>query len=82
MMNGPGVKRRIAGATVALLMGFVTAGCESTKNPYDPDKPLDKMSKEEWCAFYAFYLTNPKISAATRDSATKQMRARGCPGVA
>jgi hypothetical protein len=37
------------------------------------------MTKEEWCSFYAYYLTNPQISAATRVSATKQMRARGCP---
>ena len=29
----------------ALALALVTAGCESTKNPYDPDKPLDKMSK-------------------------------------
>ena len=63
----------------ALVLAVGLAGCESTKNPYDPDKPLDKMSKEEWCNFYAYYLTNPNISAATRASAVKQMRDRGCP---
>ncbi|WP_129221468.1 hypothetical protein [Lichenibacterium ramalinae] len=68
------------GAAIALALA--TAGCESTKNPYDPDKPLDKMTKEEWCAYYAFYLTNPNIGEGTRASATKQMRNRGCPGVA
>ncbi len=66
----------------ALALALVTAGCESTKNPYDPDKPLDKMSKEEWCAYYTFYLTNPSITEATRASATRQMRSRGCPGYA
>lgn len=80
-MSGLGVKRQVA-CVVALMLALTTAGCESTKNPYDPEKPLDKMSKEEWCSFYAFYLTNPNISAATRASATKQMRARGCPKVA
>lgn len=70
--------RRIAiGAALALAVGV--GGCQSTKNPYDPDKPLDKMSKEEWCIFYAYYLTNPAISSETRASATKQMRDRGCP---
>ena len=63
----------------ALASAFVLGGCESGKNPYDPDKPLDKMSKEEWCAFYSYYLTNPNISAETRASATSQMRRRGCP---
>ena len=38
------------------------------------------MTKEEWCAFYAFYLTNPDISDATRTSANKQMHNRACPG--
>ena len=66
-----------AAAAIALLTG----GCESTKNPYDPEKPLDKMTKEEWCTFYSFYLTNPQISAETRQSATAQMRARNCAKV-
>ena len=66
----------------ALAMAVTLGGCASDKNPFDPDKPLDKMSKEEWCAFYAHYLTNPNISAATRASATKQMRERGCPNQA
>lgn len=65
--------------SAAVVMALATAGCESTKNPYDPDKPLDKMSKEEWCSYYSYYLTNPNISNETRASATKQMRNRGCP---
>ena len=64
----------IAGA-LALALG----GCQSSKNPFDPDKPLDKMTKEEWCSFYAYYLTNPAISNETRANATRQMRARSCP---
>ncbi len=78
-MAGRGVMR-MAVVGAALMLGLGLAGCESTKNPYDPDKPLDKMSKEEWCNFYAYYLTNPNISNETRASATKQMRARQCPG--
>ena len=66
-------------AAAALTLAMAVGGCGSDKNPFDPDKPLDKMSKQEWCDFYAHYLTNPKISAATRASATKQMRDRDCP---
>ncbi len=73
------MNKAVIGAAVA--MALLAGGCESTKNPYDPDKPLDKMTKEEWCAFYSFYLTNPQISAETRQSATAQMRARGCAKV-
>ncbi len=78
-MKGRDVLKKVAmGAAVALAL--VAGGCESTKNPYDPDKPLDKMNKEEWCNYYTFYLTNPNISAASRASANKQMHDRGCPG--
>ena len=70
--------RRIATCAI-VMMALAAGGCESTKNPYDPDKPLDKMTKEEWCSYYAFYLTNPNISAESRTNATKQMRNRGCP---
>ena len=70
--------RQVAiGAAVA--MALVAGGCQSSKNRYDPDKPLDKMTKPEWCNFYKFYLTNPEISAETRKSATAQMRNRSCP---
>ena len=70
-------KRTLLVGAMALAMAL--GACASDKNPYDPEKPLDKMSKEEWCDFYAHYLTNPNISAATRASATKQMRDRNCP---
>ena len=73
------MNKAVIGAAVA--MALLASGCDSTKNPYDPDKPLDKMTKEEWCAFYGYYLTNPQISAETRRSATAQMRARGCAKV-
>lgn len=77
-MSGRGLTK-VSAAAAVLVVVLGLAGCESTKNPYDPDKPLDKMSKEEWCTFYAYYLTNPNISAETRASAVKQMHNRGCP---
>ena len=78
-MEGRVVFKKVA-MGAALALALVAGGCESTKSKYDPDKPLDKMTKEEWCAFYAFYLTNPDISDATRASANKQMHNRACPG--
>ena len=74
-MRGQGVLNRVA---VAAALALALGGCQSSKNPFDPDKPLDKMTKEEWCSFYAYYLTNPAISNETRANATRQMRARGC----
>ena len=62
-----------------LIAALATAGCESTKNPFDPPKPLDKMTQDEWCSYYAFYLTDPNLSQQTRTIATGQMRKRGCP---
>lgn len=63
---------------VIVAAGLVTGACESTKNPYDPQKPLDKMTTEEWCNYTAFFLTNPNLSEQTRRIATDKMRARGC----
>lgn len=79
-MQGRGVFKTAA-MGAALGLALVAGGCQSDgKSKWDPDKPLDKMTKEEWCNFYAFYLTNPDISDATRVSANKQMHAKGCPG--
>ena len=67
-------------ARVALALGcLVVGGCQSDKNAYDPPKPLDKMTQEEWCSYYVLYLTNPGITPETRQIATAQMRKRGCP---
>ncbi len=63
-----------------VVTSLAVGGCESTKNPYDPDKPLDKMSKEELCSYYAFYLTNPSLSESTRRIATTKRREKGCAG--
>lgn len=64
----------------AMLLGALAlGGCESTKNPYDPDKPLDKMTKDELCSYYVFYLSNPNLSENTRRIATTKMREKGCP---
>lgn len=68
-------------AVVSLVLtSLVAGGCESTKNPFDPDKPLDKMSKEELCSYYTFYLTNPSLSENTRRIATAKRREKGCAG--
>ena len=72
--------KRLTVASI-LAAALAAAGCESTKNPFDPPKPLDKMTQEEWCSFYAFYLTNPSLSQQTRTIATTQMHKRGCPNV-
>ena len=39
-------KRTLLVGAMALAMAL--GACASDKNPYDPEKPLDKMSKEEW----------------------------------
>lgn len=65
----------VVGAALAL------AACSSDKvsTAYDSPKPLDKMSKEEWCAYYGNFLTNPQLSAEARATDLQRMRARGCP---
>ncbi len=68
-------------ACALILGGLGFAGCQSTETSIDAPKPLDKMSKEEWCAFYAHYLTTPNLPAETKQADIKQMRAKGCPGV-
>lgn len=70
------MKRLNVLALACLLVG----GCESTKNPYDPDKPIDKMTHEELCSYYVFYLTNPNLSEQTRRIATTKMHDKGCAG--
>ena len=60
------------------LASLVLAGCESTHNPYDPDKPLDQMSHAELCSYYGVYLSNPALSQQTRNIATAKMREKGC----
>ena len=74
------VMKRLTVASI-FVAALGAAGCESTKNPFDPPKPLDKMTQEEWCSYYAFYLTNPGLSQQTRTIATTQMHKRGCPNV-
>ena len=70
------MKPVLLGALV--LGGLVLAGCQSTKNPYDPPKPLDQMNKDELCSYYAFFLTNPNLLEETRKTATTKMRQKGC----
>ncbi len=66
------------GALALILTALALGGCESTKNHYDPDKPIDKMTHEELCSYYAFYLTNPNLMEQTRRIATTKMHEKGC----
>ena len=65
---------------LALLASVALSGCSSDKDAtaYDAPKPLDKMSNEEWCAFYAKFLANPQLSAKNREIDLQRMRSRGC----
>lgn len=66
---------------VLLLGSIALGGCGSheDKDLYTAPKPLDKMSKEEWCAFYARYIANPQISPKVKADDLQRMRERGCP---
>ena len=70
-------------AICALIVGTLgLTGCRSSDDAsMDASKPLDKMSKEEWCGFYQRYLAKPNIAPDVRQNDLKQMRARGCPSV-
>ena len=80
MKRGGCLKRLVGGALLVSSLGL--AGCgTSGDSTVDAPKPLDKMSKEEWCAFYAHYLTTPNLSESAKQADIKQMRAKGCPAV-
>ena len=66
---------------LALIFAVVAglAGCQSHNSYLEPSKPLDKMSAEELCSYYAHYRENPDLSQHGRDVATGQMRAKNCP---
>lgn len=66
-------------AWAALVLGLGLAGCQSHDSYLEPSKPVDKMSPEELCAYYAHYRENPDLNAHARDVATQQMRAKNCP---
>lgn len=55
------------------------AGCQSKDSYLEPSKPVDKMSHDELCAFYGHYRDDPALSQHSKDVATNQMRAKGCP---
>ena len=61
-----------------VLAGLALGGCHSDDPTVDAPKPLDKMSKEEWCSFYQSYLTRPNLAEAVRQEDLKRMRERGC----
>ena len=64
----------------ALVAGtLVLGGCNSKNDFYDAPKPIDKMSAEELCTFYDHYRSNPELSPDAKATATRQMRAKGCP---
>jgi hypothetical protein len=50
----PGTKGKVMKKVASVLVALgclVVAGCQSTKSPYDPDKPIDKMTPEELCHY-------------------------------
>lgn len=70
--------------TIAILCAssLTLGGClgfGDDKSVFDPPKPLDKMTTQEWCDYHVLYLSNPGISLQSRQIATGQMRRRGCP---
>ncbi|HEX4766972.1 MAG TPA: hypothetical protein VH414_11925 [Lichenihabitans sp.] len=68
-------------STLAMIIccGLAVGGCETTQNPYDPPKPLDKMNHQELCSYYKVFLSDPNLSPGTRQIATAKMRQQGCP---
>ena len=63
----------------AIILGSLLGGCQSDENKYyDAPKALDKMSKDELCAFYGKYTSNPDLSPHARTVALEQMRTKGC----
>ncbi len=74
-----GMKRVVI--ALAFLGAVGLGGCQSDedKSMYIAPKPLDQMSTEEWCAFYAKYVADPKTSPKNKDADRARMRARGCP---
>ena len=71
--------RRLMWATAALA-SLALGGCfgDDSTSFYNAPKPVDKMSQDELCSFYAHYRDNPQLSAQGKEIATKQMRAKGC----
>lgn len=65
---------------LALFASVALTGCSADREAaaYDAPKPLDKMSNEEWCAYYAKFLANPQLSPKNREIDLQRMRARGC----
>jgi hypothetical protein len=72
------MKGLAAGALI--LASLALAGCKSTdESTINASKPLDKMSNEEWCAFYSSYLSKATVAPDVRKADLQAMRARGCP---
>jgi nitrous oxide reductase accessory protein NosL len=66
-------------ALCALVVGgLALAACHKDDPTVETPKPLDKMSKEEWCAFYSNYLKRPELTAEVREKDLAAMRQRGC----
>ncbi len=61
-----------------ILSGLALGGCHSDDPTVNAPKPLDKMSKEEWCTFYQGYLTRPGLTDAVKQTDIKRMQERGC----
>lgn len=66
---------------MVLFASLALGGCSGSDKEavaYDAPKPLDKMSNEEWCAYYAKFLANPQLSPKNREIDLQRMRSRGC----
>ena len=64
---------------VVVMAAACVAGCQSKDSYLEPSKPVDKMSHDELCTFYAHYRDDPNLTPHAKDVATQQMRAKGCP---
>ena len=70
------MKRKVL---LGVLAAISLAGCQSKDSYLEPSKPIDKMSHDELCAFYAHYRDDPSLTPHSKEVATEQMRVKGCP---
>jgi hypothetical protein len=63
------------------LCALALAGCQTTEaNPYDPPKPLEQMTRAEWCTYSMKLLGNPRGATFQKAALYEKMRNEGCLG--